>query len=73
MYNILGSEEFTGEYNPLEISDTGVFLKMYGKKISKPMRKLGHINIIGENGESIDVLLERLQRIKPKTVVKPSK
>ncbi len=37
------------------------------------MRKLGHINIIGENGESIDTLLEILQRIKPKTVVKPSK
>ena len=73
MYNILGSETFTGEYNPLEISEPGVFLKMYGKKISKPMRKLGHINIIGENGESIDTLLEILQRIKPKTVVKPSK
>ncbi len=73
MYNILGSEEFTGEYNPLKISESGVFLKMYGKKISKPMRKLGHINIIGENGESIDTLLEILQRIKPKTVVKPSK
>lgn len=73
MYNILGSEEFAGEYNPLKISESGVFLKMYGKKISKPMRKLGHINIIGENGESIDTLLEILQRIKPKTVVKPSK
>jgi 5-(carboxyamino)imidazole ribonucleotide synthase len=69
----LGSEEFTGEYNPLEISESGVFLKMYGKKISKPMRKLGHINIIGEKGESIDTLLEILQKIKPKTVVKPSK
>ncbi len=32
MYNILGSEEFTGEYNPLKISESGVFLKMYGKK-----------------------------------------
>ncbi len=73
MYNILGSGAFTGEYNPLEISESGAFLKMYGKKISKPMRKLGHINIIGEKGESIDTLLERLQRIKPKTVVKPSK
>jgi 5-(carboxyamino)imidazole ribonucleotide synthase len=73
MYNILGNETFTGEYNPLEISESGVFLKMYGKKISKPMRKLGHINIVGGEGESIDTLLERLQRIKPKTVVKPSK
>ncbi len=73
MYNILGSGEFTGEYGPLEISDAGVFLKMYGKKISKPMRKLGHVNIVGERGESINILLERLQGIKPKTVVRPSK
>jgi len=73
MYNILGSVEFTGEYSPLEISDAGVFLKMYGKKISKPMRKLGHVNIVGEHGESINTLLERLHGIKPKTVVRPSK
>jgi len=46
---------------------------MYGKKISKPIRKLGHINLIGENKESIDKLLKKLQTIKPKTVVKPSK
>ena len=73
MHNILGNKGFIGEYHPLEISDTGVFLKMYGKKISKPMRKLGHINIIGEQGESIDTLLEKLERIKQKIVVKPSK
>ncbi len=72
MYNILGSDGFIGEYAPLEISDTGVFLKMYGKKISKPLRKLGHINIIGSNGESIDGLLGILSTIKQKAVVKSS-
>lgn len=72
MYNVLGSEGFTGEYDPLVIPDTGVFLKMYGKKISKPLRKLGHINIVGMNGESIDELLEKLKTIKQKIVVKAS-
>ena len=72
MYNILGDSSFTGEYLPLNISESGVFLKMYGKKISKPLRKLGHVNIIGMNNESIDQLLEKLQSIKPKTVTKPS-
>lgn len=72
MYNILGDSSFTGEYLPLNISESGVFLKMYGKKISKPSRKLGHVNIIGMNNESIDELLEKLQSIKPKTVTKPS-
>ena len=72
MYNILGSEEFTGEYDPLEISESGVFLKMYGKKISKPMRKLGHVNIVGMNGETLDELLEKMQSLKQKMVVKTS-
>jgi len=72
MYNILGDSGFTGEYLPLNISESGVFLKMYGKKISKPSRKLGHINIIGMNNESTDELLEKLQSLKSKTVTKPS-
>ena len=72
MYNILGSEGFTGEYTPLDITDEGVFLKMYGKKISKPLRKLGHINIVGINDESISELLKKIDSIKPKSVVKAS-
>jgi 5-(carboxyamino)imidazole ribonucleotide synthase len=72
MYNILGGNGFTGEYAPLNITDDGVFLKMYGKKISKPLRKLGHINIVGMKGESIDELLEKLQTIKQKIIVRAS-
>ncbi len=72
MYNILGNGSFTGEYIPLEISEPGVFLKMYGKKISKPLRKLGHVNIIGMQDESIHDLLNKLQSLLPKTVVKSS-
>jgi len=72
MYNILGDAEFTGEYLPLNISNEGMFLKMYGKKISKPSRKLGHLNIVGINNESIDELLEKLQSIKSKTIIKAS-
>ena len=72
MYNILGDHRFTGEYLPLEISESGVFLKMYGKKISKPLRKLGHVNIIGLKDESIHDLLNKLQSLLPQTVVKSS-
>lgn len=72
MYNILGGEGFTGEYTPLDITDEGVFLKMYGKKISKPLRKLGHINIVGINDESISELLKKTEYIKLKSVVKAS-
>ena len=72
MYNLLGDSSFTGEYLPLDISESGVFLKMYGKKISKPLRKLGHVNIIGMQNESIDDLLNKLRLLIPKIVVKSS-
>lgn len=72
MYNILGDSGFTGEYIPLNVSEPGVFLKMYGKKISKPLRKLGHVNIIGINGESTDDLLNKVQLLLPKLTVKSS-
>ena len=70
MYNILGSKEFEGEYVPLNISQNNLFLKMYGKKISKPLRKLGHFNLVGTQGESIDQLLQDLAGLKEKTSVK---
>ena len=69
MYNILGTKTFEGEYKPLVIPDENLFLKMYGKKISKPMRKLGHFNLISTNDESIDVLLNKLESIKPRAAV----
>lgn len=69
MYNILGSKEFQGEYEPLEISEENLFLKMYGKKISKPLRKLGHFNLVGSKGESIDQLIKKLETLKDRAVV----
>ncbi|MBA3647488.1 MAG: 5-(carboxyamino)imidazole ribonucleotide synthase [Chitinophagales bacterium] len=53
MINILGSKEFTGSYylhgcnEALKIP--GVYIHLYGKKESRPMRKLGHITILGKN------------------------
>jgi len=69
MYNILGSKEFEGEYKPLEITEENIFLKMYGKKISKPMRKLGHFNLVGNDGERIDQLTKKLETLKEKIAV----
>ena len=72
MHNILGSDKFSGEYESFNVSEEGVFLKMYGKKISKPLRKLGHINLVGLNGESIEDLLKKLSLMKQKLVIKSS-
>ena len=72
MYNILGSKNFEGEYKPIHLSEPNVFLKMYGKKISKPMRKLGHFNLVGNSEETIDNLLEKIELLKGKVSINPA-
>jgi 5-(carboxyamino)imidazole ribonucleotide synthase len=71
MYNILGSKEFQGKYNHLTINAKNIFLKMYGKEISKPLRKLGHVNLVANEGETIDILLKKLESIKQQTIIQP--
>ena len=70
MYNILGNLNFEGEYKKLDFSKNNVFLKMYEKKISKPLRKLGHLNIVGIDNQTIDQLLDELSQIKDLVEVK---
>lgn len=72
MYNILGPKNFEGEYKPIVLSEQNVFLKMYGKKISKPLRKLGHFNLVGKQDESIDQLLKKLESLKDKVSINPA-
>ena len=71
MYNILGTKSFEGEYKPVNISEPSIYLKMYGKQISKPLRKLGHFNLVAENGETIEQLLKKLEPLKEKVVTQP--
>jgi 5-(carboxyamino)imidazole ribonucleotide synthase len=55
MVNILGSESSRGSYSIVGLTRLlnvpGVKLYMYGKKTSKPGRKLGHITAIGRTVE----------------------
>jgi len=71
MYNILGTKGFEGEYKAITLSESNVYLKMYGKQISKPLRKLGHFNLVAENGETVEQLLEKLETLKEKVVTQP--
>lgn len=73
MYNILGSENFEGEYKTIEVTEDNVFLKMYGKKISKPLRKLGHVNLVANSNETIEDLLHRLDSLKDRLKTYPLK
>ena len=71
MYNILGAKSFEGEYKSITLSESNVYLKMYGKQISKPLRKLGHFNLVAKNEETIGQLLKKLEYLKEKVVTRP--
>jgi len=72
MCNILGPYGFEGKYKPVELEKDGVYLKMYGKSVSKPQRKLGHFNIVDLNDSgSIDRLAEIADEIKNSILVTP--
>ena len=72
MCNILGPDGFEGKYKPVKLDKDGVYLKMYGKSVSKPQRKLGHFNIVDLNdSESIDRLLKIAGGIKNSILITP--
>ena len=51
MVNVLGAEGFDGKavYQGLDtiLKMEGVYVHLYGKTITKPFRKMGHITVIG--------------------------
>ena len=45
----------------------GVKIHLYGKKITKPFRKMGHITVLGD---SIESALEKAEKVKQLIKVK---
>ena len=72
MCNILGPDGFEGKYKPVQLEKDNAYLKMYGKSISKPQRKLGHFNIVDLNDSgSIDRLLKIVDGVKNSILITP--
>jgi 5-(carboxyamino)imidazole ribonucleotide synthase len=67
MVNILGCENYNGPYAIRGLkklfSIPGVKLHVYGKQISKPGRKLGHITVTAENVEKAIARAERARKV----------
>jgi 5-(carboxyamino)imidazole ribonucleotide synthase len=65
MLNLLGAEGFMGPAKYEGLADIlaipGVFPFLYGKKITKPFRKMGHITILGD---SKDAIIEKANQVK---------
>lgn len=65
MTNILGIPNYTGEYSLTGIDKAftvpGMKLHLYGKRLTKPQRKLGHFTITAENTQEA---LSRARRVR---------
>jgi 5-(carboxyamino)imidazole ribonucleotide synthase len=71
MCNILGPDGFEGKYKPVELEKDGAYLKMYGKEISKPQRKLGHFNVVDlSDSKDTSELLKIADEIKNSILIK---
>jgi len=57
MVNLLGEDGYSGPavYRGLEkvLAVSGVHVHLYGKKMTKPFRKMGHVTIVDQNKESL--------------------
>jgi len=72
MCNILGPDGFEGKYKPVELEKDGVYLKMYGKDISKPQRKIGHFNVVDmSDSKDMSELLKMADEIKNSILINP--
>lgn len=63
--NVLGEDGYTGKpiYKSLDkvLGMSNTFVHLYGKAVTKPLRKMGHITILGETKEDI---LDKISNIK---------
>lgn len=67
MINLLGEEGHTGlvlvEGLEEAMSQKGVYLHLYGKKITKPFRKMGHVTILDEQVENLKKRAHQIKEI----------
>lgn len=71
MINLLGEKEYEGlaRYEGVErlLEIPGVYIHLYGKKFTKPFRKMGHVCVVNEDREkAIEIAREVQKSIKVK-------
>jgi 5-(carboxyamino)imidazole ribonucleotide synthase len=67
MVNVLGEDGFEGPAVYEGLGDilkmSGVYVHLYGKKITKPFRKMGHVTILDEDREAAIAKARKIQQI----------
>lgn len=71
MVNLLGEKGFEGEakYEGLNevLAMEGVYVHLYGKKITKPFRKMGHVTVLGH---SLEEAMQKAKKVQSLLKVK---
>ena len=67
MVNILGSESFEGAVRYEGLTESmaieGVKIHLYGKKITRPLRKMGHVTILSSDLESALINADKVKQL----------
>jgi len=67
MLNLLGEPGFEGPVRYEGLTDSmaieGVKIHLYGKKITRPMRKMGHVTVLSENMEDALTKADRVKEL----------
>ena len=71
MVNLLGEDGYSGpaRYEGLDtvLAMPGVYVHLYGKSLTKPFRKMGHVTIVDEN---VQLLWEKVQTVRSTLKIK---
>lgn len=67
MINLLGEDGYSGiaivEGKEEAMAETGVYIHLYGKKLTKPFRKMGHVTILDEDVASLKAKANRIKEL----------
>lgn len=67
MINLLGEEGFTGpvkvEGKEEALAEKGVYIHLYGKKITKPFRKMGHVTVLSDDVEELNAKAHKIKEL----------
>lgn len=67
MINLLGEEGYSGDASYIGIEEVlamkGVYIHLYGKKITKPFRKMGHVTVTADKLENAIQIARKVQSI----------
>ncbi|EAY28774.1 5-(carboxyamino)imidazole ribonucleotide synthase [Microscilla marina] len=66
MVNVLGASGHTGNAHYEGVNDTlgvkGAYLHLYGKKLTKPSRKMGHVTILDQTLQGLEEKIDLIKR-----------